>query len=77
MNSDPNLLKRLIRLYPVKLLKDEFGATGVSDSLYDEIIRNNNAAIIRTFAYNPKNHYCISQFLFIFCTWEKYIRPHK
>jgi hypothetical protein len=52
MNSDRNLLKRLIRLYPVKLLKEEFGTTEVSDALYDEIINSNNAAIIKTFAYN-------------------------
>lgn len=51
MNTSQDLLKRLIKLFPVKILKEEFNLTSASDSLYDEIIQNKNESIIKDFAY--------------------------
>jgi hypothetical protein len=55
MNSERSLLKRLIKLFPVKVLKDEFNSTNLSDVLYDDIIDNNNYNLIKEFSYRNIN----------------------
>ncbi|HCT29454.1 MAG TPA: hypothetical protein DIW31_01680 [Bacteroidales bacterium] len=55
MNTSQDLLKRLIKLFPVKVLKEEFNLTSTSDSLYDEIIQNINESLIKDFVYSNIN----------------------
>jgi hypothetical protein len=53
MNSERNLLKRLLKSYPVKVLKDVFDITGLSQNEVIEQILNSNAPpIIKNFAFN-------------------------
>jgi hypothetical protein len=55
MNSDRSLLIRLIKLFPVKTLKEEFNSTNVSDALYHDIVDNTNANILKEFSYRNIN----------------------
>jgi hypothetical protein len=74
MNSPSNLLKRLIKLYPVKLLKEEFSTTNVSDELYEEIIGNVNPGSITDFAYS--NIDSTKQHVYIFYLNSVYNNRH-
>jgi hypothetical protein len=74
MNSNLNLLKRLIKLYPVKLLKDEFGTKSVSEQLYDDIIGTINPSLIHDFAYT--NIDFTKQHVYIFYLSSVYAHRH-
>lgn len=57
MNSQSSLLKRLLRSYPVKAVKEHFSITGESqDSAIDSIVVSNSAAAIKDFAYSHFNY---------------------
>jgi hypothetical protein len=60
MNSERSVLKRLLKLYPVKNIKDEFDTTHSGEALYQEVVESKNANLIRNFAYtnidNTKQH---------------------
>lgn len=56
MNSQRNLLKRLIKLFPVKLLKDDFNIKLFSDDLINNIVDNNPPQIVKNFAYSNLNY---------------------
>lgn len=51
MNTQRDLLKRLLKLFPVKVLKEHFNSSNVSDALYDEILNGNAKAVIESFCY--------------------------
>ncbi|KIC01698.1 hypothetical protein OA88_12635 [Flavobacterium sp. JRM] len=53
MNSETNLLKRLLKSYPIKVLKDVFDIRGLNQkNVIDEILVSNNHEIIKTFIFN-------------------------
>lgn len=60
MNSERSVLKRLLKLYPVKTIKDEFDTTHSGEALYEEVVETKNTNLIRNFAYtninNTKQH---------------------
>ena len=51
MNTEKNLSKRLLKLFPVKILKDHFKPESVSEELFDEVVSKNIKANIDAFAY--------------------------
>lgn len=52
MNSERNLLKRLLKAYPVKVLKDVFNITGLSQNeVIEEILNSNSTLVIKNFAF--------------------------
>ena len=59
MNSERSILKRLLKLYPVKTIKDEFNSTSSGEALYDEVVNTINPNLIRGFAYTNVNNICI------------------
>jgi hypothetical protein len=57
MNSDRNLLKRLLKAYPVKVLKDVFDITGLSQNeVIDEVLNTNSVLIVKNFAFTNFSH---------------------
>jgi hypothetical protein len=56
MNSERSILKRLLKLYPVKTIKDEFNSTSSGEALYDEVVNTINPNLIRGFAYTNVNN---------------------
>jgi len=59
------LLNRLLRLYPVKALRDEFQITGSSQAdLIDEVLANNTASGITKFCFDSFNY--TKQHVYIF-----------
>lgn len=63
MNTIQNLLKRLLRMYPVKIVKEHFNQTGNSEEILNFLVNNRPANTIKDFAYtnveNTKQHICI------------------
>lgn len=52
MNSERNLLKRLLKAYPVKVLKDVFDITGLSQNeVIEEILNSNSTLVVKNFAF--------------------------
>lgn len=64
MNTERNLSKRLLKLFPVKMLKEHYNSEHVSDELFDEVLNNNIKAVIDTFAYVNLEH--TKQHIYIF-----------
>jgi hypothetical protein len=56
MNNQKDLLKRLINLYPVKIIKDYFGIKGHYDDLSKQIVDSNAAVDIFKFAVDNINY---------------------
>lgn len=57
MNSERNLLKRLLKAYPVKVLKDVFNITGLSQNeIIEEILNTNSTLIVKNFAFTNFTH---------------------
>lgn len=56
MNTQRDISKRLLRLFPVKVLKEHFNSTNVSDELYNEILNGNTKPIIDSFCYVNLEH---------------------
>ena len=60
MNTERDLTKRLIKLFPVKLLKEHFNSEQVSEDLFNDILNKNIKSVIDAFAYvnleNTKQH---------------------
>lgn len=56
MNTQRDISKRLLRLFPVKVLKEHFNSTNVSDELYNEILNGNSKPIIDSFCYVNLEH---------------------
>ena len=51
MNTNRDLAKRLLKLYPVKSIKEHFDTDLNADELYDNLVQNNNFNAIKDFAY--------------------------
>jgi hypothetical protein len=51
MNTPRDLSKRLLKLFPVKILKDHFNSERVSEALYEDILNRNIKTVIDDFAY--------------------------
>lgn len=56
MNTQRDISKRLLKLYPVKVLKENFNTTSISDDLYNEILNGNTKEIIESFSYVNLEH---------------------
>lgn len=56
MNTQRDISKRLLRLFPVKVLKEHFNSTNVSDELYNEILNGNSKPTIDSFCYVNLEH---------------------
>ena len=57
MNSERNLLKRLLKAYPVKVLKDTFNITGLSQNeIIEEVLNTNSPLIVKNFAFTNFTH---------------------
>jgi hypothetical protein len=65
MNDTRNLLRRLLKLYPVKVVKHHFDPenSGQADMIA-EIVANNTEATIKAFAYS--NHNYTKQHIFLY-----------
>jgi hypothetical protein len=50
MNTNRDLLKRLLHLYPVTTVRDKFNVSGSADEVVEEITGNKTAAAIKSFA---------------------------
>jgi hypothetical protein len=55
MNSTQYLIKRLLKSYPTKLLKDEFNVNETGDTLINQIVETVNQALILDFVYTNFN----------------------
>lgn len=65
MNSPKNLLSRLLKLYPVRMLKDSFGPENSSQvDIIPEIIGSNTEDAIKSFAC--QNHNNTKQHIFLY-----------
>lgn len=64
MNTERDLSKRLLKLYPVKMLKEHFSTEHVSDELFEEVLNNNIKTLIESFAYVNLQH--TKQHIYIF-----------
>ena len=51
MNTNQDLAKRLLKLYPVKSIKEHFNSELNADELYDNLVQNNSFNSIKDFAY--------------------------
>lgn len=56
MNRQRDISKRILRLFPVKVLKEHFNTTNVSDELFNEILNGNTKAMIDNFCYINLEH---------------------
>lgn len=57
MNNERNLLKRLLKAYPVRVLKDVFDITGLSQNeVIEEVLNSNSTMIIKNFAFTNFSH---------------------
>ncbi len=56
MNTNRELAKRLLKLYPVKIIKEHFNSDLNSDELFDSIVGNNPFNSIKEFAYANLEH---------------------
>src|SRR5690242_14960304 len=62
MNSNRDLLKRLLHLFPIKVVKEYFGKTGNAEDVIDEISVDQTGPAIKTFSrtnylYTKQNIY--------------------
>jgi len=64
MNTERDLSKRLLKLFPVKMLKEHYKTEHVSDELFDEVLNNNIKAVIDAFAYVNLEH--TKQHIYVF-----------
>lgn len=70
MNNDRNLLKRLLRLYPIKLVKESFSESGNAEEAIEAISGNFQPTEIKNFA---KNNYLLTrQHIYIFSLNSNY-----
>ncbi|MDC8104710.1 hypothetical protein MTQ00_09175 [Chryseobacterium sp. B21-037] len=51
MNSERQVLYRLLKLFPVKVIKDHFQRNEVGEALYREVLNSNINTVIYDFAY--------------------------
>jgi hypothetical protein len=52
MNTNRDLLKRLLHLYPIKIIKDHFQETGNANDVIEVVTGNKTGLAIKTFASN-------------------------
>lgn len=50
MNTERNLAKRLLKLYPVRVIKEYFNTELNSEELFDRLVDNNTFNVIKVFA---------------------------
>lgn len=74
MNTSQDLLKRLLKLYPVKVVKDNFDPDENSQAeMIPEIVANNHENAIKTFALD--NHNFTKQHIYFFKLNRNFQRP--
>jgi len=64
MNTERDLSKRLLKLFPVKMLKEHYNTENVSEHLFDEVLNNNTKAVIDAFVYVKLEH--TKQHIYVF-----------
>lgn len=73
MNTDQDLFKRLLKLYPVKLVKEEFNPDETNQvEIIQEIVNNNSSDIIKKFAVD--NHLNTKQHVYFYSLSSSFIR---
>lgn len=65
MNNETNLLKRLLKSYPIKILKEVFDIKGLNQkNVIDEILASNNHQVIKNFIFD--NFSFLRQHIYIY-----------
>lgn len=71
MNTQKDLAKRLLKLYPVKVVKDEFGMDGqLQSDIIEEIVKTSLPATIQNFALNNFNR--TKQHIYLFALNKRF-----